>query len=208
MDSIAQWTEALSALPKLCGSWHLQEAAAAIPIGANVRLRLVSLLQSPYLQSLKSNFNSRVQGLVFRSRPEEGSVGVYFRNVINVKLILLQNPVLKKKSLNVFFRICNLSKCCKFSSSSNGSLVSASAASSIPCETNRNPSVSWSETQYPKAKLENKPQILDYRVSFLVWYFIADGVINFMVKIPEETKAWLALDVMMQEAIYVSTLQA
>jgi len=38
-----------------------------------------------------------------------------------VRLILLQNPVLKKKSLNVFFRICNLSKCFKFSSSSNAS---------------------------------------------------------------------------------------
>ena len=42
MDSIAQWMEALSALPKLCNSWHLQEAVAAIPIGANVRLSLVS----------------------------------------------------------------------------------------------------------------------------------------------------------------------
>ena len=41
---MAQWMEALAALPKLCGSWHLQEAAAAIPIGANVRLRLVRLL--------------------------------------------------------------------------------------------------------------------------------------------------------------------
>ena len=44
------------------GSWHLQEAAAAIPIGANVRLRLVSLpskSNSPkfiprYLQSFGS----------------------------------------------------------------------------------------------------------------------------------------------------------
>ena len=28
--------EALSALPKLCGSWHLQEAAAAIPSGVAI----------------------------------------------------------------------------------------------------------------------------------------------------------------------------
>jgi len=38
--------EALSALPKFCGSWHLQEAAAAIPIGADVRLRLMSEIDS------------------------------------------------------------------------------------------------------------------------------------------------------------------
>lgn len=73
-----------------------------------VRLRPVILLQSssprfisPYLQSLKSN--SGVQGLVFRGRLEEASVSLHFRNVINEKLILLQNPVLKKNSLNVFF---------------------------------------------------------------------------------------------------------
>jgi len=75
--------EALSALPKFCSSWHLQKAAAAIPSGADVRLRLV-----------KSN----------------------------VRLILRQNPVLKKKSLNVFFLeyvICQ--NVPKLYSSSNGS---------------------------------------------------------------------------------------
>ena len=45
-DSIAQWMEALSALPKFCGSWHLHGAAAAIPNGADVRLRLMSEIDS------------------------------------------------------------------------------------------------------------------------------------------------------------------
>ena len=38
IDSIAQWTKALSAHPKICSSWHLQ--GATIPIGANVRVGL------------------------------------------------------------------------------------------------------------------------------------------------------------------------
>jgi len=64
MDSIAQWTEALSALPKLCGSWHLQEAAAAIPIGANVRLRLVSLLLEAHSPRFNKFIISRVLSLL------------------------------------------------------------------------------------------------------------------------------------------------
>jgi len=47
--------EALSALPKICSSWHLQEAAAAIPIGANVRLGPVS----PLSESNSPRFISR-----------------------------------------------------------------------------------------------------------------------------------------------------
>ena len=62
-DSIAQWMEALSALPKLCGSWHLQEAAAAIPIGADVRLRLVS--QCEIDSSSKPCFEEEIIKCVF-----------------------------------------------------------------------------------------------------------------------------------------------
>ena len=66
MDSIAQWMEALYALPKICCSSHLQEAAVAIPIGANVRLGPVS----PLSESNSPRFISRHSLMLLWSRKE------------------------------------------------------------------------------------------------------------------------------------------
>lgn len=54
--------EALSALPKFCGSWHLQKAAAAIPSGADVRLCLVSLPS-------KSNSSKFISRQLLKEKP-------------------------------------------------------------------------------------------------------------------------------------------
>ena len=54
--------EALSALPKFRGSWHLHGAVAAIPSGANVRLRLMSKIDS----SSKPCFEEEIINVLFQ----------------------------------------------------------------------------------------------------------------------------------------------